>query len=322
MSGDATVDALGAVTIANTTVTGAKIANQTIADTKLSGITVACSAGQVAKTDGAGGFYCGSPQAMRVTQAAHGFTVGKVIYNNAGTFATALSTHLTAGGAYVVSTVIDASNFEMIQAGKVTGMAGLTAGTRYYVSAGAAGTLTSTQPTSGYTAPLMIADTTTSGYIQPYSPAQIQYAHIREEQVSGTNGGSAAGLTHQTRVLNTTVVDEIGITLAANQFTLPAGKYRISASAPYYQADRLRCRIYNITDSATTLLGGTGAYPHNIGYATERPQVHGQFTISASKVFELQCYAANGAATNGLGVYTGSGENEVYGEVEIWKLPQ
>lgn len=146
------------------------------------------------------------------------------------------------------------------------------------------------------------------------------YIHLREEQTSGTNGGTFTSGAWRTRVLNTTVVDETGaVTLSSNQFTLPAGAYRIMAQAPAFEVAGNKLRLQNITDSSTTLFG-TSANMNVTVSGDVLANLFGTFTITASKTFELQHYASTTAATYGLGFASGVGINEVYAEVWLEKL--
>lgn len=103
-----------------------------------------------------------------ITQNAHGFSVGQALYLNGSTYTLAIATAAsTAEVVGVVSSIIDANNFVLISPGYITGLAGLTAGTVYFLSDSVAGALTATEPsTVGYISkPILIADSTTSGYV-------------------------------------------------------------------------------------------------------------------------------------------------------------
>lgn len=102
-----------------------------------------------------------------ITQAAHGFVAGDVLRFN-GTIYVKAQANSAANSRVVgiVSTVIDVDNFTLTLSGKVTALSGFTGGDAYFLSAGTAGLLTSTEPTgaSEISKLLFIADTTTSGY--------------------------------------------------------------------------------------------------------------------------------------------------------------
>lgn len=153
---------------------------------------------------------------------------------------------------------------------------------------------------------------------------QPRVAYLSDQKASGTQGGSSVAGT-QTRTLNT-IVDSTGIvgSLSSNQFTLPAGTYKIDASCPAYYVARHRARIRNITDGTTALLG-TSEYALSNGTGNnDAPQtrsfISGEIVITSSKTFELQHYTQNSTATTGLGAASSSGENEVYATVTITKI--
>ena len=105
-----------------------------------------------------------------VNQNAHGFTVGQVVQMNAGVWSLAIANSSTTLGVGVVSFIVDVNNFKFAIAGKLTGLAGLTAGEYYFVSDTLAGTITSTEPAS-YSNPVGLAVSTTELLILPYRPS-------------------------------------------------------------------------------------------------------------------------------------------------------
>ena len=102
-----------------------------------------------------------------VTQTAHGFVVGDVLYNNAGTYEKAIATsEPTAEVIGIVSSVLDANHFYLLGCGYITGLSGLTAGTVYFLSTTVAGATQATEPTADgeISKPILIADSTTTAY--------------------------------------------------------------------------------------------------------------------------------------------------------------
>ena len=151
---------------------------------------------------------------------------------------------------------------------------------------------------------------------------ESQLFHVRDEKSSGTSGGTAS-TGYNTRALNTIKTNEItGASLSSNQITLPSGTYYVIASAPSRRSNNHRIRLRNTTDSSDTLLGSSTR--SGSGDATTTASImFGRFTISAQKVFEIQHYfEANGSGTdtNIQGSNVGSGQNEVYTDVQIWKV--
>jgi len=144
---------------------------------------------------------------------------------------------------------------------------------------------------------------------------------LRDEETSGTDGGTATSGAWRTRTLNTKVGDaNSNCTLASNQFTLTAGTYVIWASAPAFNVNRHQIRLRNTTDS-TTICSGSSEY--NSSNQT-RSIIDGYvFTIAASKALEIQHQVAVTSNTNGFGVASGgffTVANEVYTQVTLIRI--
>lgn len=143
--------------------------------------------------------------------------------------------------------------------------------------------------------------------------------HIQDQRSSGTNGGAATTGSWETRTLNTEVTDDIGSTLSSNQFTLPAGKYLIRASAPAFSCSQHQIRLQNITDATTALLGTVECTNPGAGDGISRSELNGVLTIAATKTFEIQHRVAATKATNGYGIASSWG-TEIYTEVLIERI--
>lgn len=127
---------------------------------------------------------------------------------------------------------------------------------------------------------------------------------LRDVKAQNTNGGACTAATWNTRVLNTKVRDDIGtVTLTSNQFTLPAGTYKIRASAPSAQAANNMIRLYNVTDAAATCYG-TSEWSNASLTTNSRSFIDDVFTIAASKTFRIDHYTLQngGGATTCLGI--------------------
>lgn len=144
--------------------------------------------------------------------------------------------------------------------------------------------------------------------------------HVREEQPSGTHGGTATAGSYLTRVLNTVLTNTIsGASLASNQITLPAGTYEIDASVPGFICGGFKAKLYNVTDGADLIIGnfGSASVPYQTGdFCT----VRGRFTLAATKALDLRMRCNVTRATDGLGVALGYGDVEVYADVFIKKI--
>ena len=145
-----------------------------------------------------------------------------------------------------------------------------------------------------------------------------KYALLRDEKSNGTVGGTFTAGAFRTRILNTKAVDEIGITLSSNQFILPAGTYLIHARAPGFGVSNHVLRLRNITDSTDELIGSAGRATGASGEGDS--VILGQFTISATKTFEIQHRCSQTIATFGFGTATGLAGSEVYTQVALLKV--
>jgi len=154
------------------------------------------------------------------------------------------------------------------------------------------------------------------------------YIMLSDRKSSGTNGGTFTSGAWRTRDLNTENADAGGhCSLSSNEFTLAAGTYRITASAPAYWVGTHKARLYNVTDAAVQQdvgsndMYGTSEYSR-AGGTTDHAQTHsfikGRFTIASSKVLRIEHRCTTTYATLGFGVAS-SLASEVYTIVELIK---
>lgn len=108
-----------------------------------------------------------------ITQTTHGFVVGDWVGLSGTTYVKAVVTTATNHAVGVVSQVVDTNNFVLTTDGYVSGLSGLTAGSRYYIST-TAGAIIATAPllsgTNVFQQEVFEADTTTSGYVMISAP--------------------------------------------------------------------------------------------------------------------------------------------------------
>ena len=152
------------------------------------------------------------------------------------------------------------------------------------------------------------------------NPFGLQKLHVREEQASGTASGTFTTGAWRTRTLNAVVTNQIsGASLASSQIVLPAGTYDIDAEAPAFAVNAHQAKLRNITDSTDTVIGFSSFAGSAFNIDT-RTAVRGQFTIAATKTFEIQHSCAATFATNGFGQSATQGVTEVFTDVMIWKI--
>lgn len=154
----------------------------------------------------------------------------------------------------------------------------------------------------------------------PAAGSSISIAAFSDQKTSGTNGGTFTSAAFRTRDINTTVGTNgiSGCSIASNQITLPAGTFLIQGSAPAYDVNNHVTRFYNITDSTVAINGGS-SYVDTTDTGVTHSPFSGVLVIAATKVFEVQHYAASTIATYGFGIATGFAP-EVYTQITIIKV--
>lgn len=165
------------------------------------------------------------------------------------------------------------------------------------------------------------ANVTCSGTATGFGGGKFaSYAVIADQKSQGTPGGTPPNTSaYNTRDLNTILTDPDSIvSVSSNQFTLQAGTYLISASAPAYQATRNQILIYNVTDSAIVAVG-TSEYVDSSDNVQTRSFAKNKTTISGAKVFDIRHRVLNADPTYGFGVDANCGQPEIYTIVEIFK---
>ncbi len=145
------------------------------------------------------------------------------------------------------------------------------------------------------------------------------YVHLYDKKGSGVDGGTSILGAWRTRDLTDEVSDDGNLcTLAANQFTLKAGTYRIFASAPALECNEHQSRLYNVTDAAMEILGMSCWNDGGILKASTISVIQGRFTITTQKTFEIQYQVDGNNPDDGLGEGNAWGDN-IYTIVELWK---
>jgi hypothetical protein len=144
-------------------------------------------------------------------------------------------------------------------------------------------------------------------------------AYVKDEKAYNVDGGTFTAGAWRTRVLNTLTGDTSFISLASNQITLDPGTYIIYAIAPSVDVDTSIIQLYNVTDTATVIVGSTAS--SQVTTNSSHSFLMGTFTIAASKTFEIQHQGQTTRATDGFGVQSSfAGYNSVYTQVTLTKI--
>ncbi len=146
----------------------------------------------------------------------------------------------------------------------------------------------------------------------------VGYVLICDEKTLDTPGGTFSSGAWQTRDL-TTIKSDVGghAALAANQITLAAGTWRCRIQCPAYQVAKHQARLYSISDGLTLALGSSQRTATTVG-TTVFSSIIGRFTLSTSKVLEVQHRCETSFSTYGFGYQAGL-DTEVYTIAEFWK---
>lgn len=151
--------------------------------------------------------------------------------------------------------------------------------------------------------------------------ANVPFIHVREEQTSGTAGGTFTSGSWQTRVLNTEVSDSDNLaSVSSNQITLPAGTYEFRATAPH-NGGLAALRVQDVTNSVTLGAGSSissTAAGEPFGNAVS--ECVGRFTLAGSAAIEVQHQTSATKTTDGLGLAGSFGVNEIFAEIILRKV--
>lgn len=142
-----------------------------------------------------------------------------------------------------------------------------------------------------------------------------------DRKASGTAGGSSvAGDITQTRVIGSTDHNNIsGASLSGNAIilTIP-GKYRFRVRAPFCGAGFHQAFVYCVTSGTYEGLGSS-ASNSSAGASTDSI-VNCEVTHVGTRSYTVRHFTSTAVATSGLGASSGSGQMNVYTEVEVEKL--
>jgi len=135
-------------------------------------ITTNASGDEITFVSSGGSGGSGENVSWSVTQSSHGLAVGDVIYNNGTNYVKAQANATGTLGLFIVSAVANTNTFTATFSGKIT-LSSLTAGQYYFVSTTSAGDFTETEPTTGYSNPILFALSTTEAVVLPYRPQDL-----------------------------------------------------------------------------------------------------------------------------------------------------
>lgn len=168
----------------------------------------------------------------------------------------------------------------------------------------------------------------TSGFTAPDGSVRSSFGRtkIQDQQNPGVLGGASIAGT-QTRNLNTMPVNDLGVTLSGNAFTLQPGTYWSTASCPAFNVGVHAAWIATAaapTVPADPSLFGGGEYSYSTGAApttVSNTRISGRLVVTTATSYVLRHYTQLAVASQGLGTAANIGApfNEVYAVVLIEK---
>lgn len=148
-----------------------------------------------------------------------------------------------------------------------------------------------------------------------------------EGGVSGTNGGSAAGLAQVPRIVNNIVRNDLGVTVngSGSIQSVPRGTYRVNAVGYSIGTATNKLRIRDTTNNVSLVVGGN-AYAADLGSGYllgSAATVFGSFTLTGSVNLELQHRISNSAPSGGtptFGNAASTGDPEIYAYIRLERV--
>jgi hypothetical protein len=149
------------------------------------------------------------------------------------------------------------------------------------------------------------------------------YSLLADQKTTGTDGGTFTLGAWRTRDLQTEVYDGIGISIATNDFTIPAGNYLVRWNAPAFNVRAHQSRLYDVTNTAI-IAAGSSEYSRNPeihagGNVSNKSFGFARLTPSGDTAYRIEHYCEWTNTHYGFGDATGYGPNELYTMVEIYK---
>lgn len=163
----------------------------------------------------------------------------------------------------------------------------------------------------------------TTGAVTLNNPISIDIAIIQDIKSPATDGGTFTAGSLVVRDLNSISDPSALVTISANKFMLPIGKYIIWAEAPAYVTGDHQAIIYDETN-AIIKLNGSSCSNGNSDPTTTRSTITGFIDLSAASTptqFSVQHQCSVTQATNGLGKASSfTVAQEVYTQVMVIKI--
>ena len=150
---------------------------------------------------------------------------------------------------------------------------------------------------------------------------------VQDRKASGTDGGASIVGLNDRDLTDIILSDIAGVSLSANQITLPIGRFYIKKiSCPSRNTSYNKIRLYNVTDNIVQQdinsndIIGTSMYNASIDVVVNS-EISGYYfdVLITPKSFKIT-HECGSAFASGLGTSTAFGDEEIYTTIEIEKV--
>jgi len=157
-----------------------------------------------------------------------------------------------------------------------------------------------------------------SGQVYVGTVPRHQVMYVKDVKPSGTNGGNFASGAWKERDLTELSGDIFG-SLSGGIVTVPAGTYEVEASAPASDVDSHKIKLYDLTAAADLIIGNNAQNPSGHSGQTHS-SLFGTITLTVTTELRLRHRCTTTQLSNGFGIQTGYGVDEIYAQMKITKI--
>jgi hypothetical protein len=232
----------------------------------------------------------------RINQASHGFSAGEVVYHN-GTIYVLANALLPASAesiGFVDNVSSDGDYFTLRTGGRMTGLSGLTAGEAHFLSDTTPGAITATATTTegSIVKPVLIADSTTSGFIVNMRGSEVTaastsfYQSFNDSDLNVSDEYPLAhNLGHKYAIIqvydendqimipdNVTLVDDNNALIDLTSSSPIAGTWRVVVLDVGTDVSLTNRQVTTFTSGSGFYSLGTVTFTHNLN--SQYPQIH------------------------------------------------
>ena len=151
----------------------------------------------------------------------------------------------------------------------------------------------------------------------PYTP---RVCYLKDVKPNNTAGGTFNSGSFSIRTLNDISGDQSFISLSASVFTLDPGTYRIRATAPAFFVGRHKARLRDVTNGADVIIGRSAVSQSSGASSENESLIEGEFSTNLTTSYRIEHQCAVTRTTNGYGVESNFGVDEVYTQVVLTKI--